>query len=208
MKISLYLIFIILGYLSGSVLYAYLIPKWFFHVDVTRQEGDQNPGTANAFAFAGVKCGVVVLLLELLKGFVPVFFAVRALDASSLLFGAVLASPVAGHAFPFWRPRGGGKAIAVSFGALLGLLPAYLPVAALAFFYLLFTLVIRLRPHFYCSVATYFCFACLCFFRLSAKGVWLGCLAIAATVIIKHILRFQGEKLAVCFLSGRKRPTQ
>ena len=63
------------------------------------------------------------LILELAKGFVPVFLGQRFLDTHSLLFIPVLIAPVFGHAFPFFRKEKGGKAITASFGVLLGLFP-------------------------------------------------------------------------------------
>lgn len=36
--------FIFAGYLSGSILFAYLIPKYFYHIDICRLSDDQNPG--------------------------------------------------------------------------------------------------------------------------------------------------------------------
>ena len=47
--------FIFAGYLSGSILFAYLIPKYFYHIDICRLSDDQNPGAFNAFAHTGSK---------------------------------------------------------------------------------------------------------------------------------------------------------
>ena len=44
--------YILLGYLSGSILFAKIMPQKLCHVDVTRMGKDQNPGTFNAFAAA------------------------------------------------------------------------------------------------------------------------------------------------------------
>ena len=52
MRMTIYLFYLLFGYLSGSVLYSYLIPKHFCHVDV-RTANDQNPGAFNAFSAAG-----------------------------------------------------------------------------------------------------------------------------------------------------------
>ena len=134
-----YIFFILLGYLSGSVLYAYLIPRWFCQIDIMKDTSDHNPGTFNAFKKAGPKVGTLVICLELAKGFLPVYLASHALDTTRLLFAFVLCAPVAGHAFPVFHPKKGGKAIAVSFGVLLGLFPYYRPVLLLACFYLLFS---------------------------------------------------------------------
>ena len=55
-------------------------------------------------------------------------------------FAAVMAAPVLGHAYSVYHRGRGGKAIAVSFGVLLGLVPAgiWRPLAMLVLFYLLF----------------------------------------------------------------------
>ena len=55
------------------------------------------------------------------------------------------------------HPTKGGKAIAVSFGCLLGLLPNLSPFFLLAFFYLLFSLLIIIRPHLLRTIITYLC---------------------------------------------------
>ncbi len=52
MMLTAYLFYSFFGYLSGSVLYSYLIPKYFCHVDVRTVNEDQNPGAFNAF-FSG-----------------------------------------------------------------------------------------------------------------------------------------------------------
>lgn len=75
--------FIFAGYLSGSILFAYLIPKYFYHIDICRLSDDQNPGAFNAFAHTGIRTGTLILLLELAKGFFPVHIALHVLSAFS-----------------------------------------------------------------------------------------------------------------------------
>ena len=140
------LFFILVGYLSGSILYAYLLPKYICHIDIMKDSDDHNPGTFNAFALAGTQVGILVIALELLKGFLPIWLASHILDTRRWMFAFVLCAPVAGHAFPLFYPKRGGKAIAVSFGVLLGLLPRYRPVLLLIFFYLLFSFLIWRPP--------------------------------------------------------------
>ena len=86
--------FIFAGYLSGSILFAYLIPKYFYHIDICRLSDDQNPGAFNAFAHTGIKTGTLILLLELAKGFFPVHIALHVLSPTDPLFALVLAAPV------------------------------------------------------------------------------------------------------------------
>ena len=189
--------FVLLGYFSGSVLYGYLIPEIFCHVDVTTASEDGNPGTTNAFLYGGVPVGISVVLLELAKGFFPVFLGARAVGTETVWFALIMAAPALGHAFPFWRKNGGGKAIAVSFGVLLGLLPQYVPLLLLVFYYLLFTLVIRIQPHFYRSVITFFLLSVSCLLLVDARAVVFGTFLISAVVISRHFKRYHGEKIAV-----------
>ena len=138
MRMTIYLFYLLFGYLSGSVLYSYLIPKHFCHVDVRTTNEDQNPGAFNAFSAAGPRVGLFCVLCDIGKGFLPVFLAVHssAVSMGSWLFALILLAPVAGHAWPFLQLSKGGKAISVSFGVLLGLLPDMRPALLLAAFFL------------------------------------------------------------------------
>ena len=99
-----YIFFILAGYLCGSILFAWILPRIFWGVDTREKGSDHNPGTANAFLLCGSVCGSLVLLLELGKGFLPVFLAGKCLHprsrAEELLFALAAAAPVAGHAWP------------------------------------------------------------------------------------------------------------
>lgn len=109
--------YIVLGYVSGSVMFGYVVPKVLRGIDVRSLSSDGNPGTANAFFYGGASCGLVVLLCDLLKGMVPVYLAAREIGTEHMAFSLVMAAPVLGHAFPFLGGRRkGGKGIAVSFG--------------------------------------------------------------------------------------------
>ncbi len=193
-----YLFFIIAGYLSGSIMYASLLPRIIRQIDISELSEDGNPGTANAFIHAGIPVGILVIICELLKGALPVWFALRKIDISNLLFALVLAAPVLGHAFPvFWKGQHGGKAIAVSFGVLLGLYPNLTPAFTLAALYIVFSLVIIIQPHFFRSVITFLLFTacCLCDKTLPA-AVTTGCFILSVTVIGKHFARYHGEHIA------------
>lgn len=193
-----YLFFIVIGYLSGSIMYASLLPKALKHIDVQELSEDGNPGTANAFSCAGIPVGIAVIICELLKGALPIWFAARIVDISGLLFALVLAAPVLGHAFPlFWKGKNGGKAIAVSFGVLLGLYPNLTPALTLAILYIVFSLLIIIQPHFFRSVVTFLIFTGCCLFnRELPASVILGCFILSLTVIWKHFARYQGEHIA------------
>lgn len=199
-----YLFYLILGFLSGSVLYSYLWPKLLCQKDVTALSDDHNPGTFNALRCCGPRVGLLCLLCDVGKGFVPLWFAARALAFDRPLFALVLVAPVCGHAFsPFFHGRG-GKAIAVSFGCLLALLPVSRLVVLLAALYLFFSLVVVIQPH---RVRTLWVFALFALFGWIIEPVFplsLGGALIAAVVICKNAPVPEGERAFVSLL-GRAR---
>lgn len=173
-----------LGYLSGSILFARAAAALLHRQEQLQRSRDGNPGAANAFMHGGFLCGLLTLLGDLLKGFVPVqlYMHNAGTDAGLAL---VLAAPVLGHAFPLFYGFRGGKGIAVTFGVLLGLLPTPGPAAVLACFFLLFTLVIRITPNRQMTAVTYLCtLAGMAVLKLS-PGVCAGFAVITAAVLLR-----------------------
>ncbi|MCI8632628.1 MAG: glycerol-3-phosphate acyltransferase [Lachnospiraceae bacterium] len=185
---------ILIGYLSGSVLNAYILPKCLCRIDVTEKSEDGNPGAANAFLQAGIPVGILVIILEIMKGYWPLRLGVRWIGFENMWFVLLMAAPVLGHAYPFWRRWKGGKAIAVSFGVLLGIWPHYQPLLLLASFYLIFSLILRIPSHAYRSIATYACFLLSCLGMVKEPVICGGCILIAAIVMERHIKSLQALK--------------
>ena len=187
--------FILLGYISGSVLYARIFAALFKKNNMIENSKDKNPGTANAFMYGGFWCGLLTLIFDLAKGFLPVSFyfhqaGTRFPDVISSAL--IIAAPVIGHAFPVFFKFRGGKGIAVSFGCLLGLLPLWQPLIILAFFFILFSVVLRISPHFYRTFVSYISALVCMFFLVKEPVIYIGFSLIAAVVIIKLI--FSKEK--------------
>ena len=116
-------------------------------VDVQTESEDGNPGTFNAFACGGAFCGILVLLADLGKGALPVALCARDLGMDSWMFALVMAAPVFGHAHSLFQKGHGGKAIAVSFGVLIGTASSVAASGSLIFWYLLFVIVISARSN-------------------------------------------------------------
>ena len=182
--------YILFGYLLGSILFARLGGLLFKQRDVTQDGTDRNPGTMNAFLYGGFWCGVFALCGDLLKGFLPVFLYlnVEPQPAPSLSLSLVMAAPVLGHICPVFCPLHGGKGIAVTFGCLLGLLPQPLPFAFLAGAFLFFNLILRIDPHYYRTLATYFVSALLTVWFVPERCTVFGFLLIAVLVTVKLLL--------------------
>lgn len=175
------------GYLCGSFLSAYFLPLWLCHVDVTDGTRDKNPGAANAFMKAGIPCGILVLLCELGKGALPVLAAAKYLPITRPGFFLIMLAPVIGHGWSCFYGGSGGKAIAVSFGVLIGLLPEMRPLALLIFFYLFFSLILKIPSHSRRTVVTFTCWLGSMCFLLHQPVLLAGCFGIAAIVIYKHM---------------------
>ena len=89
---------------------------------------------------------------------------------------------------------------AVSFGVLLGLIPIWMPVLLLAAFYLGFSLIIIIQPHFFRSVITFLLFFAGVLCTVPMESIVAGCLGISLIVIRRHLVRYQGEKLKIRIL--------
>jgi glycerol-3-phosphate acyltransferase PlsY len=112
---------ILLGYLLGSIPFAHLITSRRTGLAI-REVGEGNAGARNVWHVVGPNWGLVVGLLDGLKGLGAVLLA-RALGASEA--GALLAGPAAilGHAFPLFLHFQGGKGVATTAGVLMGWMP-------------------------------------------------------------------------------------
>ncbi|MGQ9552685.1 MAG: glycerol-3-phosphate acyltransferase [Anaerolineae bacterium] len=118
---------IAMGGLLGAMPFAVWLGRLAGKGDV-RRHGDGNPGAANAWRAGGWPLGLAVLLLDWLKGAIPVSLAHFACGLSSWNLAVVALMPVLGHAFsPFLRWRG-GKGLTVSFGIWTGLTLWEVPV--------------------------------------------------------------------------------
>lgn len=121
---------ILLGYLAGSVPFAFLLARPA-GVDV-RRAGSGNVGAANVLRTAGVWRGVAVMGLDVAKGAAAIAIAQLA-NASGVLIAASGAAAVVGHVYPVWLRFHGGKGVAVAAGVFGVLTPAATLVAAVLF---------------------------------------------------------------------------
>lgn len=138
------IIAIALAYLSGSLPFGYWAGL-MKGVDI-RKHGSGNIGATNVIRVLGKKTGIPVFVLDMLKGLLPTLFAqawLSSLGASSTTVTTVAvlcaAASVIGHSFTFWLGFKGGKGVATSAGAFLGLAPWALLVAFVVWLVLFFT---------------------------------------------------------------------
>ncbi len=108
----------------GAIPFGLLLARAFADVDV-RGAGSGNIGATNVARTAGKGLGIATLLLDALKGALPVVVARLVLDGPDALAwvcGAGAAA-VIGHVFPVWLRFKGGKGVATAAGVFLALAP-------------------------------------------------------------------------------------
>lgn len=109
----------LIGYLIGSVPFAYVIGKAFYHTDV-RQHGSGNLGGSNTGRVLGKKAGLAVMTLDLLKATLSVFLAAK-ISAHPWAEGLAALFTAIGHCYPVFLRFHGGKAVAALYGFLFAL---------------------------------------------------------------------------------------
>jgi len=110
-------LFIIFSYLLGSIPFGKLMGLRV-GIDI-QKHGSGNIGFANCLRFLGWKSAGVVLIGDILKGFIPVYFALKIFPFELAMFVALAA--IVGHVFPLWLKFNGGKGIATGLGVLFAL---------------------------------------------------------------------------------------
>lgn len=179
--------YLLAGYLSGSVIYAHIWGHLLCRKDITAGTRDGNPGTANAFMEGGFLCGMLTLLCDLAKGFIPVWLFLRHADYTDFSLAFVLAAPVIGHIYPLFHHFQGGKGIATSFGCLLGLYPSIACALILAACFIGFSTILVISPHYYRTLASYLAAVIITFLTIKTSAIRWGMMLISGAVSFKLI---------------------
>lgn len=188
-QIIMYVICVIGGFLLGSVQFCRIIPRAVKKIDVCSVSDDGNPGAANAFKHCGVLIGSVCLILDILKGFAPAFFAIAFLPVNNVFFSLVMFAPVLGHAVGIFNDFNGGKCIATSFGVVAATFFLTWIGVILAVTYIIVVGLFK-TEHRSGSIITFSIFAVSAFvagFIVGMPFVGIGFLIISITAIIKHL---------------------
>ena len=121
------LLFILFAYLLGSIPTAVWVGKSWYAIDV-REHGSKNAGATNTFRVLGKKPGIIVLIIDIIKGAIasllPFYFYTGTTDQVVNLQIITSIVAVVGHVFPCFANFKGGKGVATSLGVIIGLHPA------------------------------------------------------------------------------------
>ncbi|KEO82117.1 glycerol-3-phosphate 1-O-acyltransferase PlsY [Tumebacillus flagellatus] len=178
------LLVLLIGYAVGSTPFAFLVGK--SRGGNIFERGSGNPGTANTLAVYGKGAAAIVLICDVLKGFLPTLIVLLITGDQVLAFWTA-AGAALGHAFSFYTGFRGGKALATAAGSLLALYPIPLIVVVVA--YVVLVLLIR-----YISIATTIVIAGAVVFFLCIDqplGSTLALLVMVAGILYRHLPNFE-----------------
>ena len=172
----------LLGYLSGSLTPSIWITRLVKGVDV-RAGGSGHATTTNTIRQAGFGWGALVFILDVAKGFLPTWLAVRFAPAAWIIpLTAALA--VAGHCWPVLANFRGGMGLATAAGALL----AVEPLGLLVGLGLLVTLLLTLKHGARATVITGLLVTPLMWLvGLRGTVIWLG-IALGLVISIRFLI--------------------
>ena len=112
-------IFVLVGYLLGAISFSYIITKKIKKIDI-RQHGSGNAGATNTLRVLGKGPAIFVLLLDVLKGVIPVVFQLLWVGPGLVPVLAGLGA-IIGHNWPIYYGFKGGKGVATTIGVLFTL---------------------------------------------------------------------------------------
>jgi len=112
---------VIIGYLLGSIPFAYIAARLVKGVDV-RKVGGGNIGALNVMREIGTAAGIGVLIADIAKGAIAVLIA-QWLDVSLIVVFIAGFAAVVGHNWPIFLKFSGGRGGATTLGVLSALAP-------------------------------------------------------------------------------------
>jgi len=126
------ILYTVLGYVIGSFPTGVVLSRKKYGIDV-REMGSGNIGATNITRTFGWYAGAVTLLVDCVKGWLPVWFVSHFHPEDPRLVASVGLAVVAGHCFSVFLKGRGGKGVATSLGVLLGACPLIALVAAVTY---------------------------------------------------------------------------
>ena len=159
--------------------------QWFYNKDI-RHEGSGNAGATNTFRVLGVKAGIPVIIVDVLKGYLAVFLMQYFIPVNwpedTKIYVHIIAGfmAVIGHALPVFAGFKGGKGVGTLFGVGIALFPVavWFPVAIFVVVFL-FTGYVSLA-----SMLGAFAFPFVVIFFTNQENIGLISLSVAAALFV------------------------
>lgn len=182
------ILLVVLAYLIGSISSAVLVSKRFYGIDI-REHGSGNAGATNTFRILGKNAGIIVMVADMLKGFLAVKLSLLSSYTWTsepfvnlqVMLGI---AAVLGHIFPIFAGFRGGKGIATLFGMILGIQP--LVAVSLVGVFMLMLLATRYVSLSSISASIAFPLLILFIFREPELSYKIFAIGTAALVVLTH----------------------
>lgn len=178
-----------LAYVVGSIPTSVWLGKWIRGIDL-RKQGSGNAGATNAFRVLGTPIGIIVLVFDMLKGFLAVNlsqlqdFIIPGSEEWMCLRISLGLLAVAGHIFPLFAGFRGGKGVATIAGVGLALHP-YATMAAVGVYLLVF-LISRLSALGSLSAALSYPVWIILVFQSEFRVLWVFSIIVPLLLIVTH----------------------
>lgn len=131
-------IIVLFSYLVGSIPTSIIVSKAFKGIDI-RKHGSGNAGGTNTFRVLGWKAGLIVVIVDILKGFIATRWISQLnlfnspLDTYSLTPVLAGAAAIIGHCYTVFAGFKGGKGVATAAGMLIAISPVSFLICVLVF---------------------------------------------------------------------------
>lgn len=114
------ILIVLLAYLIASIPTAYILFKIKKGDDI-RKYGSGNAGGTNIIRTIGTSWGILTILVDIVKGFLPILLVYLVYPSDLVLVAAVSVGTVLGNIFPIYIKFKGGKAISTTLGVIIGI---------------------------------------------------------------------------------------
>jgi acyl phosphate:glycerol-3-phosphate acyltransferase len=192
----------VLAYLIGSLSFAVIVSKAFGLSD-PRTYGSKNPGATNVLRSGSKKAAIITLILDALKGYLPVILVQlfgKEFGLSDGTLAMVALAAFLGHVFPVFFKFKGGKGVATAAGVIFGI-DWLLGLAVLATFAIL---LFFLRWVSFASIAAA-AFAPF-FYLLCDRGPWYASKTVLFSIFIMALILAVRHKDNINRLLAGKEP--
>ena len=190
---------VVAAYLIGSLSFAVIVSRMMGLQD-PRTYGSQNPGATNVLRSGSKAAAVLTLLLDAVKGWLPVFWVQRlpGMDLDAVIAACALAA-FAGHVWPVFFRFKGGKGVATAAGVLFGLEP-WLGLATMATW-----LIVAYFSRYSSLAAVAAAVFAPAFYLLGAKVVWSGAPVIALSIgAMSAVLLYRHKDNIARLMAGKE----
>ena len=115
------ILLIIFSYLIGAIPVGYMVFMIKTKGGDIREQGSGNTGGTNVTRTIGAPLGVITILIDVLKGFIPLMIIYYIFPGDLVTLSIAALSAVIGHDYPVYLKFRGGKGISTSYGVIIGL---------------------------------------------------------------------------------------